>query len=238
MPYTVGPRQTFEALPTAEYHLTLKSWKEVTEQTDTEFSKKGDVRVQWDWIVRVPGQEDQERRDWTNIPTTFSDKSNFIHIVIALRIVDSEKAIEEGATIDPDKGIGKSCMGTIVKSLKKDNKTWTDKITQYAPLPDAAPPAQPKVDMAKKLRDRLNLLLAFSGDTNDAPADLTQQALRDALQIVGAKPMTQRAIEQLQEQIQMANMMGVNDFDDTPIIGLTLKDGLLMYEKIAARLDA
>jgi hypothetical protein len=238
MPYTVGPRQTFEALPTAEYHLTLKSWKEVTEQADTEFSKKGDIRVQWDWIVKVPNADDQERRDWTNIPTSFSDKSNFVHIAIALRIVDSEKAIEEGATIDPDQGIGKSCLGTIVKSLKKDNKTWTDKITQYAPLPLAEAPAKPKEDMATKLRARLNMLRAFAGETEDAPKDLNQQALRDAMQIIGAQPMTQRAIEQLQEQIQMANMMGINDFDDTPIIGLTLKDGLLMYEKIATRLEA
>lgn len=238
MPYTVGPRQTFEALPTAEYHLTLKSWKEVIEQSDTEFSKKGDVRVQWDWIVKVPNLDDQERRDWTNIPTSFSDKSNFVHIAIALRIVDSEKAIEAGATIDPDQGIGKSCLGTIVKSLKKDNKTWTDKITQYAPLPEAQAPAKPKGDMVAKLRERLNTLRAFAGETTDTPADLTQQALRDALTLIGAKPITDRAKQTLVEQIELANTMGINDFDDTPTPGLSLKDALVLYEKVTARLDA
>lgn len=238
MPYTVGPRQTFEALPTAEYHLTLKSWKEVTEQADTEFSKKGDVRVQWDWIVKVPNSDDQERRDWTNIPTSFSDKSNFVHIAIALRIVDSEKAIEEGATIDPDQGIGKSCLGTIVKSLKKDNKTWTDKITQYAPLPLAEEPVRPKGDMATKLRERLNTLRSFAGHSEDAPADLTQQALRDALKLIGDKPMTERAKQYLTEGIELANTMGINDFDDTPILDLSLKDALLLHEKVTARLDA
>lgn len=238
MPYTVGPRQTFEALPTADYKLTLKSWKEVVETADTEFSKKGDVRVQWDWIVTVPNQEDQDRRDWTNIPTTFAEKSNFIHIAIALRIVDSEKAILEGATIDPDKGIGKSCMGTIVKSLKKDNKTWTDKITAYAPMPEAEAPAKPKGDMAAKLRERLDTLRAFAGETEDTPADLTQQALRDALKIIGDKPITDRARITLSEQIELANTMGINDFDDTAISGLSLKDALVLYEKITARLDA
>lgn len=238
MPYTVGPRQTFEALPTAEYHLTLKGWKEVTEQADTEFSKKGDVRVQWDWVVKVPNAEDQERRDWTNIPTTFSDKSNFIHIAIALRIVDSEKAIEEGATIDPDKGIGRSCLGTIVKSLKKDNKTWTDKITQYAPLPAQEAPVKPKADIAGKLRDRLATLMAFAGEVNDPPAGLDQQALRDALQVIGAKQITAKAAQNLTEQIELCNTMGINDFDDTAILGLSLKDALVLYEKVTARLDA
>lgn len=238
MPYTVGPRQTFEALPTSDYKLTLKSWKEVTETADTEFSKKGDIRVQWDWIVNVPNQEDQERRDWTNIPTTFAEKSNFIHIAIALRIVDSEKAILEGATIDPDKGIGKSCMGTIVKSLKKDNKTWTDKITAYAPMPEAEAPAKPKGDMAAKLRERLSTLMSFSGSKNDPPSDLNQQALRDSLQLIGAKPITPEATQLLTEQIELCNTMGINDFDDTPILGLSLKDALVLYEKVTARLDA
>src|ERR1035437_3369058 len=145
MPYTLGPRVDFEALPTADYRLTLKSWKETVETADTKFSKRGDVRIEWNWLVSVPGGEDQERRDWTNIPATFAEKSNFVHIAVALGIVDSVKAIEEGATIDPDAGIGKSCIGTIVKALKSDNKTWGDRITQYAPLP--ATPATPKTDM-------------------------------------------------------------------------------------------
>jgi hypothetical protein len=238
MPYTLGPRQTFEALPTADYKLTLKSWREIVEDKDTQYSKKGDIRVEWNWIVAVPGAEDQDRRDWSNVPATFSDKSTFVHIVIALGIVDSLKAIEEGATVDPDQGIGKSCIGTIVKSLKPDNKTWTDKITAYAPLPAQEAPAKPKSDMASKLRERLSTLMAFAGEPNDPPAGLDQKALKEALNLIGAKPISPRATHTLTEQIELANTMGINDFDDTPVLGLSLKDALVLYEKITARLDA
>lgn len=237
MPYTLGPRQTFEALPTADYKLTLKSWREIVEDKDTQYSKKGDIRVEWNWIVTVPNSEDQDRRDWSSVPATFSEKSTFVHIVIALGIVDSVAAIEAGATVDPDQGIGKSCLGTIVKSLKPDNKTWTDKITAYAPLPAEAAPAKSKTDMATKLRDRLNILRSFAGETTDAPADLTQQALRDALNLIGSKPITDKAAQTLSEQIELANTMGINEFDEGPI-PTTLKDALVLYEKITARLDA
>ena len=238
MPYTLGPRVDFEALPTADYKLTLKAWKETVETTDTKFSKKGDVRIEWNWIVAVPGSEDQERRDWTSIPATFAEKSNFVHIAIALGIVDSQKAIEEGATIDPDQGIGKSCMGTIVKALKADGKTWGDKITAYAPLPATPEAAKPKTDMAAKLRERLVTLMAFAGEANDPPADLNQQALRDALQAIGAKPITPKATQTVTEMIELANTMGLNDWDDFKLDVLTLKDALVLFEKIAARLDA
>jgi len=237
MPYTLGPRQTFEALPTADYKLTLKSWREIIEDKDTQFSKKGDIRVQWDWIVTVPGAEDQDRRDWTNVPATFSEKSTFVHIAVALGIVDSVAAIEAGATVDPDQGIGKSCIGTIVKSLKADNKTWGDKITAYAPLPVSATPAKSKTDMAAKLRERLATLMAFAGEPGEPPADLTQQALKDALNVIGAKPITPQATQRLTEHVELANSMGFPEFDDMEI-PTTLKEALILFEKITARLDA
>src|ERR1035437_2338312 len=152
MPYTLGPRVECEALPTADYKLTLKSWKEIIVKEATQYSKIGDIQIEWAWLVAVPNAEDAERRTWSPIPATFSEKSTFVHIVTALGIVDSVAAIEAGATIDPDAGVGKSCLGTIVESLKTDGKTWGDKITQYAPLP--ATPATPKIDMAGKLRAR------------------------------------------------------------------------------------
>jgi hypothetical protein len=235
MSYTLGPRQTFEALPTADYKLTLKSWKEIVEDKDTQYSKKGDIRVEWNWIVTVPNSEDQDRRDWSNVPATFSEKSTFVHIVIALGIVDSVAAIEAGATVDPDQGIGKSCLGTIVKS---DNKTWADKITAYAPLPAEAAPVKSETDMATKLRDRLNTLLAFSGETSDAPADLTPTALQQSLKLIGAKPITAKATQYLTESIELANTLGINDWDDFKLDVLTLKDELLLHEKITAVLDA
>jgi len=237
MPYTLGPRQTFEALPTADYKLTLKSWREIIEDKDTQYSKKGDIRVEWNWIVTVPGSEDQDRRDWSNVPATFSEKSTFVHIAVALGIVDSVAAIEAGATVDPDQGIGKSCIGTIVKSLKADNKTWGDKITAYAPLPIAAAPAKSKTDMAAKLRERLATLMAFAGEPGDPPADLTQQALKDALNVIGAKPISPQAETRVKEHIELANTMGINDFDATPL-PQTLKEALVLFEKITARLDA
>jgi len=238
MPYTLEPRQTFEALPTAEYKLTLKSWREIVEQSDTQFSKKGDVRIEWNWVVTVPNSEDQDRRDWTNIPATFSEKSTFVHIVAALGIVDSVAAIEAGATVDPDQGIGKSCLGTIVKSLKPDNKTWSDRITQYAPLPAEAAPVKSQTDMAAKLRDRLSVLMAFAGETGDPPAGFTQQQLRDALQVIGARPTTPQATMHVTDQIELAGSMGITDFDAVKPETMNLKDALLVFERITARLDA
>lgn len=235
MPYTLGPRTSFEALPTAEYTLTLKSWREITEQNDTQFSKKGDIRIEWNWFVTVPNSEDQDRRDWTNIPATFSEKSTFVRICIALGIVDSVAAIEAGATVDPDQGIGKSCLGTIVKSLKADGKTWGDKITQYAPLPAAA--AKPKADMAAKLRDRLQLLLAFSGSPDGVAASLSAADLKTSLNNIGAQPITQRAIDHIKEAVGNANIMGINEFDGIEMPA-TLKDALLLRERITARIDA
>ena len=236
MPYTLGPRTSFEALPTAEYKLTLKSWREITEQNDTQFSKKGDVRIEWNWLVAVPNGDDQDRRDWTNIPATFSEKSTFVHICIALGIVDSVAAIEAGATIDPDQGIGKSCLGTIVKSLKADGKTWGDKITAYAPLP--ATTAKPKQDMAAKLKERLELLLAFSGSPDGVATGLSVADLKTALNTLGERPVTQRAIDHIKEAQGNANIIGINEFDDVSTDGITLKDALLLHEKITARIDA
>jgi len=237
MPYTLGPRQTFEALPTADYRLTLKSWKEIVEDKDTQYSKKGDIRNEFNWIVTVPGGEDQDRRDWANVPATASEKSTFVHIAVALRLVESLEAIAEGCTVDWDRGIGKSCIGTIVKSLKPDNKTWTDKITAYAPLPVQEAPTKPKSDMTAKLRERLTTLMAFAGEPNDPPTGLDQKALKEALNLIGAKPITPKASQLVSEQIELANTMGIDDFDNGPIPA-TLKDALVLYEKITARLDA
>jgi hypothetical protein len=189
-------------------------------------------------LVAVPNSEDQERRDWSNIPTTFSDKSTFVHIAIALGIVNSIAAIDAGASIDPDQGIGKSCLGTIVKSLKPDGKTWGDKITQYAPLPAEAAPAKPKGDMAAKLRERTAVLSAFAG-MPDSPTDgLAVTALTNGLKALGNQPITPAALQTLQETIETANTFGFNEFDDLPLIGLTLKDALVLFEKITARMDA
>jgi hypothetical protein len=238
MPYTLGPRQTFEALPTAEYRLTLKSWKEIVEDKDTQYSKRGDIRNEFNWIVTVPGAEDQDRRDWCNVPQTFSEKATFVHIAVALQIVDNDKAIAEGATVDWDQGVGKSCLGTIVKALKADNKTWGDKITAYAPLPAAQEPAKPKADMAAKLRERTSVLSAFAG-LPDSPTDgLAVTALTNGLKALGAQPITPAALQTLQETIETANTFGFNEFDDLPLVGLTLKDALVLFEKITARMDA
>lgn len=234
MPHTLAPRTDFEALPTAEYVLTLKAWREIVEQADTQYSKKGDIRIEWNWIVAVPNAETVERRDWTNIPVTFAEKSTYVHIVVALGIVDSVAAIENGATIDEDQGIGKSCLGTIVKSLKKDGKTWGDKITQYAPLPANA---APKASMIDKLRERYSTLTAFSGEPVEPPSHFTQKDFSDALKVIGSKPITEKAAEHIRDQINVAAIMGINQFADTKLDGLTLKDALLLHEKITALVE-
>jgi hypothetical protein len=132
--YDIAPRVEFEALNTGDYVLRLLEYKEVVEDHDTAFSKKGDVRLQFQWEVDVPGAEPTERRDWASIPKTFAAKSKFVMIALALGIVDESVAATAGAQIDFDDGLGKRCMGTIVRKIKEGTKEWTDQITAYTAL--------------------------------------------------------------------------------------------------------
>lgn len=132
--YAIAPRVDFQPLPTGDYVLTLLEVKEVVEERDTAFSKRGDVRLEFHWEVQVPGEEPEERRDWSGIPRTFSKKSKFVAIAVALGLVSDAEGAEQGANIDFDDGLGKRCLGTIVRAQKPNSDEWTDKITGYARL--------------------------------------------------------------------------------------------------------
>ena len=154
--YSVAPRVEFEALPTGEYVLTLLEVLEKAEERDTNFSKRGDIRLEFHWEVEVPGEDAVQRRDWSSIPKTFSAKSKFVSIAIALGLVNEQVGIDAGCSVDFDQGLGKGCLGTIVRKMKDGSSEWTDQITGYAPLSArsngrsrrAAPTAKPAVDEA------------------------------------------------------------------------------------------
>lgn len=132
--YTIAPRVEFTPLPTGEYVARLMHWQEKVEERDTQFSRKGDVQIEFHWEVEVPGAEAEERRDWASIPRTWAKKSKFVQIALALGLARDGQAAEEGAVIDWDDGLGKRCKVTIVRSIKEGTNDWTDKITGYMRL--------------------------------------------------------------------------------------------------------
>jgi len=131
---TLAPRVEFTPLDTGEYKLTLIEIKDIVQERDTTYSKKGDVRLEFHWEVEVPGSEPEQRRSWFNIPKTFSKKSPFVAVIVALGLVTEAEAIENGTTFDLDAGLGRSCIGIIVKKLKEGTNEWIDEITGFMPL--------------------------------------------------------------------------------------------------------
>ena len=146
--YHIAPRVEFTPLATGEYILRLMHWEEVTEERDTQFSKKGDIRIQFQWEVEVPGDDPVERRDWAPIPRTWSKKSKFVQIALALLHVPDQFAAENGFEVDWDDGLGQRCKASIVRKPKEGSNEWTDSIVGYFPLDQVATapsrrPAQP-----------------------------------------------------------------------------------------------
>ena len=134
--YTIGPRKEFTALSTGEYVMTLRSVEQEVEEKDSQYSKKGDIKVVWTWDVAVPSGESQQRKSRTPPPETWSKKSNFVHICTALGLVDDQRASEEGIQLDPATGVGRKCIGVIVQKLKEGSTfEFTDSITAFKPLP-------------------------------------------------------------------------------------------------------
>ncbi len=132
--YTLAPRVEFEALATGDYTVTLLEVVEKVEEKDTAFSKRGDIRLEFHWEVAVPGDEPMEKRDWSSIPKTFSKKSKFVAIAIALGLVSEQEAIEYGCAVDFEPGLGKRCVATIVRKQKEGSEEWTNQITGYTAL--------------------------------------------------------------------------------------------------------
>ena len=153
--YALAPRTVFTPLETGEYVLTLLEVSEKAEERDTAFSKKGDIRLEFRWEVDVPGGESEERRDRVGIPKSFSKKSKFVAIVVALGLVNEADAIANGCNVDFDPGLGKRCLGTIVRKPKEGTAEWTDAITAYAPLTriPSARPRRPQAPVAQDLAE-------------------------------------------------------------------------------------
>lgn len=251
MTYTIGPRQTFEPLPTGEYMLTLKEWREYKEEEDSAFSKKGDVKVEWTFEVAVPNAEPTVRKARTSIPASFSEKSHFVHIITALGLVDANTGAEGGCTVDLDAGIGKRCVGTIVKKLKtgKTNE-YTDSITVYAPLPAqlSAPlvfggsaPASPTPSTAAPtdaLRARYNALMSFAGLPKLADTAVAAGGIQQSMIAVGAQPLNETARVTLNGAVEFLLSLSGTDYRTKFAEVRTLRDGLLLLDVITKELDA
>jgi hypothetical protein len=236
--YDIGPRQNFLPLPTGEYVITLKSWEERAEEQDSQYSKKGDVKIELTWIVAVPNDEPATRKARLSIPASWNEKSNFVHAAEALRLVDREKAIAEGAHVNWDMGSGKSCTGTIVKKLK-EGKTdeWTDSITAYAPLPQNAPQAAPERTAGTGLVQRYQRLIKFAGTQDTVPEGLSSLKVAGRMKLLGAGDMTDHARQTLQSAVEILHTASDGPYPEigTPV---TLKDGLLALDQIETALSA
>jgi len=241
--YHLEPKKSFEALPTGEYVLTLKEWREVVEEQDTQFSKKGDVRFEFTWSVAVPGGEDTERKDWAAEAKTANEKTKILLIAVALGMASMERAQREGLDYNPDLWVGKSCVGTIVRKVK-DDKSLTDSIVSYAPTssvsgPSGEPQPASKAPLSNAIAQRLHDLLVLSdGDIVDLPANMTGGQMATMMREVGNQALTATAKRNLADMRDMASMMAVQLPDELCHEPATNKDGLLQLEAIQKLIDA
>ena len=237
--YNVGPRQAFTPLPTGEYTLTLKEVGEKIEEKDSQYSKKGDVKVEWTFEVAVPNDEPVVRKVRAAAPVGWNEKSTFVHIAEALGLVNRETARANGASVDFGSALGRKCLGTIVKKLKEGSTTdYTDNITAYAPFVAAAGEAATAKPAGSKLRDRLLALIAFAGTQTVVPEGMSRAGMATLMKEIGARLMHDDARGQLQAAIEIYQLSG----GDAPIAdlaeGATLKDGFLLLEDIAKATEA
>ena len=238
--YTMGPEKTFTPLPTGEYVLTLKEWKEVTEDKDSQYSKKGDVKIQFTWAVTVPGDDDAERRVSVAPPEGYNKKSTLCHIGVALGVIDAVKAAAEGLSYNPDQWVGRKCMGTILRQPKQDDpKTMTDKISAYSPLPANTFVPSPIGDVSlsapavDELTARFLQLLAFDeGEASELPAGLTRAQIVKRMRDLGALPLSDAGNRTLADERDVASMMGVALPEELNYEPATVREGLLQLDAI------
>lgn len=238
--YEIGPRKSFVPLATGEYVLTLKSWEEVIEESDSQYSKKGDKRIRWTFTVAVPNEDNTERRVMTSIPGTFSEKSIFVQIISALGVVDMEKAKADGVSINPDNFVGQQCLGTIVRRVKdgkqpNDHDAWTDSITQYAPYVTSSA-EQPLIRTGgNKLLERALLLEKMAGTNAPITADMSRETLVSAMKARGAQGITAHAIKWLKDADEMYVILGGNgSLLPETFEGMNLQDALKLADMIEA----
>jgi len=236
--YDIGPRQTFTPLPTGDYVLTLKDVSEHIEEEDSQYFKKGDMRLEWTWEVAVPDEEPAIRRSRAAPPASWNEKSTFVKIAEALRLVDHERAVTEGAHINWDVAIGKQCMGSILK-LPKEGKPgeWTDNIKAFSPMP-AVPDSTPRAPLSNAIAQRLKDLLVFTdGDFVVLPENMTSGQMATMMREVGSQALTATAKRNLADMRDMASMVAVQlpaELQEEPG---TNKYGLLQVDAIQRLID-
>lgn len=244
--YTIGAARNFTAIQTGDYTLTLKSWQEVTEDKDSDFSKKGDLKIELTWLVDVASEdgEDVTRRVRFAPPLSWNGKSTFVKVAEALRLVDHDKAKSEGATVDWDKGIGRQCIGSILRHPKESEPTvMTDTIKSYSPMPAKpvfgrdesfvplapAPRSNPLLARAK----RMNM---FAGRPDNLTADMNSQVLATHLRSLGAEPMNDTARKMLIDAADLLQLVGgtVPEIDKSE----TLEQGLRALDVLEKAMEA
>ena len=238
--YSMEPEKPFVPLSTGEYHITLKSWREVVEEQDLQYSRKGDIKIEFTWHVTVPGGEDMERRVTASLVNVFSRKANLCLIGQALGVMDFEKCASDGWTFNPDQWIGKSCMASVVRQPKAtDPKSMTDKFVSYSPLPATTfvpspvgdvPLSPPAVD---ELTARYMTLLAFNdGEPAQVPVGLSRAQMVAQMRELGAMPLSDAGKRALFDERDVASMMAVTLPDELCHEPATVREGLLQLEAI------
>ena len=231
--YTVGPRREFEPLPTGDYQLTLKSWKEVIEEKNSQYSKKGDRKLEWTFVVAVPNEDNQERRVRTRIVGNWNEKSTLCHVLLGLGLTTADEAMAKGLTFDPDQAIGRKCVGTILRKAREDGKGMTDSIISFSPSPFlATAPVGPG-----PLQQRYDALLNFAG-LEKGGAILTPAAMKQSMIDIGRQNLFGQSSETLHQAVEMLHSLGGADYREEEAKALTLRDGLLLLDAINKELDA
>lgn len=245
--YTIGAARNFTAIPTGDYTLTLKSWQEVTEDKDSEFSKKGDLKIELTWLVDAASEDDEDvtRRVRFAPPSSWNGKSTFVKVAEALRLVDHDTAKSEGATVDWDKGIGKQCIASILRHPKESEPTvMTDTIKSYSPMPakpvfggaESVPLAPAPAPRANPLLARAKKMNLFAGKADNLTSEMNSQVLATHLRAVGAEPMTDNARKWLGDAADLLLLMG----STVPDVGTpeTLEQGMKALDTLEKALEA
>jgi len=156
----------------------------------------------------------------------------------ALRLVDHDTATAEGATVDWDKAVNLSCLGTIVKRLKQGSQTeFTDNITAYQPFASAAAaPAKPAAGNA--VQNRYNALKRFAGLPENTDTVAAPGAWAAGMKETGVMPMNDAATMALSGMVDLLSVMGGTDYTAAAKEITTIKDGFLLYGKIEAEVEA
>jgi hypothetical protein len=251
MSWDIGPRQSFEAIPTGEYVATLKAWAEKIEEEDSKFSKKGDRKIEFTFAITVPDAEDAQRRVRARIPETANEKSLLMHVLGGLGLLDMQATAEKGLRLTPeilDRHVGRSCKVSVIKQLREgksasDKDAWTDSIKAYMPYtaptavaPAAASPAGGPA-VSAKLLERVKAMDALAGLTT--PSDvLTAEQIIGHMRQLGAQVINKHAIQSLETAHEIYMTCGGWD----PMLpasydGMTFKDAMQLMDRIVKATD-